>query len=208
MRQQGRIVTWKDEKGFGFIIPDAGGEQVFVHIKAFTNRNRRPVENDVVTYELGTDTTGRTRAKNTEFVDDTVAWSAAFKRRSLPLTVGTVFLFLLAIGAIIGKVPWPVVAFYAGISVIAFCFYAVDKSAAQNGQWRTPESTLHCLGLLGGWPGAAAGQTILRHKSKKLSFRITYWITVLLNCTVLAWLLFFPEGNAVLDSILEFLPQE
>ena len=42
MRQQGRLTGWKDEQGFGFIEPDGGGAQVFVHIKSFTDRRRRP----------------------------------------------------------------------------------------------------------------------------------------------------------------------
>jgi cold shock CspA family protein len=35
MRYQGKITTWKDDQGFGFITPNMGGEPVFVHIKAF-----------------------------------------------------------------------------------------------------------------------------------------------------------------------------
>ena len=35
MRLQGRITTWKDDKGLGFITPAGGGEPVFLHVKAF-----------------------------------------------------------------------------------------------------------------------------------------------------------------------------
>lgn len=36
MRDQGRLVEWFDEKGYGFIQPDdAEKERVFLHIKDF-----------------------------------------------------------------------------------------------------------------------------------------------------------------------------
>jgi cold shock CspA family protein len=61
MRHAGKITKWNDDRGFGFIIPNGGGQQVFVHIKSFTNRRRRPVENEIVSYELNTDWTSRPR---------------------------------------------------------------------------------------------------------------------------------------------------
>lgn len=45
MRIKGKIASWHDDKGYGFVAPVSGGEQVFVHIKAFSNRNRRPLVN-------------------------------------------------------------------------------------------------------------------------------------------------------------------
>ncbi|MDP3638593.1 MAG: DUF1294 domain-containing protein, partial [Azonexus sp.] len=77
--------------------------------------------------------------------------------------------------------------------------YALDKSAAQGGRWRTQESTLHLLALIGGWPGALIAQNRLRHKSRKTSFQLVFWMTVLLNCGGLGWLLSTP-GNPVLRS--------
>ena len=79
--------------------------------------------------------------------------------------------------------------------------YAKDKSAAESGNWRTAESTLHILSLLGGWPGAAIAQSFLRHKSKKLSFRVTYWITVFMNCGALYWVI-TPKGSLWLRTII------
>jgi cold shock CspA family protein len=70
IRHQGRITTWKDDKGFGFITPNGSDAQVFVHIKSFPERERRPVVDDLVTYHLGKDASGRTRAEKVAFIGD------------------------------------------------------------------------------------------------------------------------------------------
>lgn len=88
------------------------------------------------------------------------------------------------------------------MSAAAVLMYAKDKNAAELGKWRTAENTLHMLSLLGGWPGAKIAQSFLRHKSRKLSFRIKYWITVALNCAALYWLI-TPEGRMWLDRVLQ-----
>ena len=95
-------------------------------------------------------------------------------------------------------------SFYLVVSVLTFGLYAKDKSAAQTGNWRISESTLHLFSLAGGWPGAALAQSQLRHKSKKMPFRAVYWLTVMLNCGLLGWLL-TPKGNHELEIILRNL---
>ena len=72
-------------------------------------------------------------------------------------------------------------AVYAVMSVVTFVAFAWDKSCAKAGRRRVPEQTLHSLELLGGWPGALAGQRWLRHKSEKLSYRIVLWAIVALH---------------------------
>ena len=64
LRCQGKITEWIDERGFGFIEPDGGGKKVFVHIKSFVKRPRRPIVTDVVTYMLLTDTRGSSLTGN------------------------------------------------------------------------------------------------------------------------------------------------
>ena len=59
MSAKGKISSWNDEKGFGFIAPSDGGRQIFVHIKDFRNSNRRPEINELVTFALSTDKQGR-----------------------------------------------------------------------------------------------------------------------------------------------------
>jgi uncharacterized membrane protein YsdA (DUF1294 family) len=71
-----------------------------------------------------------------------------------------------------------VVSVYAGMSLVTFLAFAWDKSRARRVQRRVPERTLHLFELLGGWPGALAGQSWLRHKSEKLSYRVVLWLIV------------------------------
>jgi uncharacterized membrane protein YsdA (DUF1294 family) len=78
---------------------------------------------------------------------------------------------------------------YVVLSVVTFVAYGLDKSAAEKGRWRTPESALHLLSLVGGWPGALAGQRVFRHKTRKQPFRTIFWATVIANSVALAWLL-------------------
>jgi len=42
MRYQGKITSWKDDQGFGFVTHNGGGEKAFVHVNAFSRRSRRP----------------------------------------------------------------------------------------------------------------------------------------------------------------------
>lgn len=96
-----------------------------------------------------------------------------------------------SLAAVAGLVAWAdrswlVVLGYLVMSAVAFATYAADKSAARAGQWRTSESTLHLIGVLGGWPGALVARHVLRHKTVKQPFRTLFWVTVVVNCAVLA----------------------
>lgn len=72
-------------------------------------------------------------------------------------------------------------------SVVAFGVYGFDKRAARDGRRRVPESTLHLLGLAGGWPGAFVAQQVFRHKTRKAGFQVVFWLTVAANCGALWW---------------------
>ena len=93
---------------------------------------------------------------------------------------------------------WWILPASLGLSLLTFCIYWADKRAAQAGRWRTPENTLQLLALAGGWPGAWLAQQVLRHKSSKLSFRVTYWLMVLSHCLLVGAWLFWPPLRAPL----------
>jgi len=201
MRYQGKITDWKDDQGFGFITPNGGGPRVFVHIKSFSNRQQRPPGNEIVTYELRRDAKGRPQAGRVAFVGKWAPSTTPSGQGNIAVLLAVAFLALVAGWAVAGRLPIEVAGFYLAASLVAFLAYALDKSAARNGQWRTKENTLHLIALTGGWPGALAAQRLLRHKSRKQSFQILFWATVVLNCCTLAWL-FSASGRVALRSML------
>ncbi len=109
------------------------------------------------------------------------------QKQQLMLAVG--FYAALVLIAAMGKLSWSVVGWFVLIGAITYLVYAKDKQAAQQGTWRTPESTLHLLSVLGGWVGAMMAQSYLRHKTKKSEFRLTYYLTVLVNLAALLYLI-------------------
>ena len=70
---------------------------------------------------------------------------------------------------------------YGVVSVLAFFMYWADKRKARADAWRTPENILHALELAGGWPGALIAQQVFRHKTRKVSYQVLFWVIVLLH---------------------------
>jgi len=72
-------------------------------------------------------------------------------------------------------------AAYGAVSVVAFLLYWSDKRKAREDSWRTPENVLHAVELAGGWPGALIAQQVFRHKTRKVSYQVVFWLIVLLH---------------------------
>ena len=201
MRCKGRITTWHDDKGFGFVMPLDGSKEVFVHIKAFSNRNRRPKINDVVTFSMSSDKQGRPCAASAVLAGDKPKQKAPNQRSTSAISVAVLFLATVAGSVALKQLPLIVGIAYAVMSLITFGAYAWDKTSARMGGWRTAEGSLHLLGLAGGWPGALIAQQVLRHKSRKASFVTVLWATVLINGSVFLWL-HTERGQAALGVFL------
>ena len=216
-KQQGHIKKWQDDKGFGF-IETAAGESVFFHVSAF-KAQRRPEIGEQVVFTVGQDNQGRLQAKDVQelsFVQQKMAqknqkirqrnhkrsaqaeFEAGQKKR---LFLGIGFYGVVILLAVMNKLSCLVIAWYVILGVITYGMYAKDKAAAQNGDWRTPESTLHLLSTLGGWVGAMVAQTHLRHKSQKPEFRVTYYLTVVINMAGLLFLL----ADGGLETVTDLL---
>lgn len=187
MRFEGKLKSWNDERGFGFIEPAQAGQEVFVHIKAFSRRGIRPQLMQRVSFEVEVAADGKKRARKVDVLRETAR--APLRRRGHgPAPWGTasivaipVFVLMYVAVAWIWRVPGWVAVLYLAASVVCFAAYAIDKSAAAASSRRISENKLHVLALAGGWPGALVAQQLLRHKSSKLSFRAVFWVTVAMN---------------------------
>jgi uncharacterized membrane protein YsdA (DUF1294 family)/cold shock CspA family protein len=197
----GKITSWNDKKGFGFISSDSDGKSVFIHINGFSKRHKRPVQGLSVVYSLSKDSRGRVCATNVYPEKGHKEVTTAGKQKVSAIIICSAFISVVIGLVLLNKLPPVILGLYIVVSVLTFGLYAKDKSAAQAGKWRISESTLHLFSLVGGWPGAAVAQSQLRHKSKKLSFRVVYWFTAVINCGFLGWLL-TPKGTYELESII------
>jgi uncharacterized membrane protein YsdA (DUF1294 family)/cold shock CspA family protein len=195
MRFKGTITEWNDDRGFGFIAPSEGGARVFCHIKAFTERSSRPEIGKTVTYELAKDDRGRMRATQVRYAGTAKPPPAASppSRSSLAQAVVGASVFLVGIAALVvmGRAPWWVLPWYLVLSVVTFMLYGWDKVSARGGHWRTQESTLNGLALMGGWPGGWVAQHAWRHKSRKTSFQAAFWSATLVNVGVFLFFVIF-----------------
>ncbi|OUM08046.1 hypothetical protein BW686_08505 [Pseudomonas syringae] len=85
------------------------------------------------------------------------------------------------------------------MSLLAFVLYRRDKRQAGSGGQRTPENVLHTLELLGGWPGALLAQQVFRHKTRKVSFQVVFWLIVLVHQAF--WIDWLFLGKRLLQAV-------
>jgi CspA family cold shock protein len=61
----GTVKFFNEQKGYGFISPEGGGNDAFVHISAVERAGMRTLDRDQrVSYDLETDNRGKTSAVN------------------------------------------------------------------------------------------------------------------------------------------------
>ena len=201
-KYQGKITRWQDGKGFGFIERTDNNLQhpaIFFHISEY-RANQRPVLNEAVVFEIGQGRDGKPCAVNVQqqtFVRQKIAQQNARQVRQVQndlknqtlltwVAIGVLFFVLLTAVVLVKHLPLWIIGWYFAISLATYLLYAHDKKAAQNGDWRVQEASLHKLAFAGGWVGAAFAHWLLRHKSTKPEFRRAFYLTVIGNLLALA----------------------
>jgi uncharacterized membrane protein YsdA (DUF1294 family)/cold shock CspA family protein len=123
--------------------------------------------------------------------------------KPLPLNARTAMVAVLSLVCLVAAAtmapltPLPFIA-YPVFSSLAFLMYASDKLRAIRGNWRIPESSLHLVEAAGGWPGAYIAQQMMRHKTVKTSYQVTFWLIVSLH--VGFWILWMASPETVLEQ--------
>lgn len=68
----GTVKFFNDSKGYGFIQPEGGGNDAFVHITAVERAGMRSLQQDQrLSYDLEQDRRGKTSAVNLQSVEET-----------------------------------------------------------------------------------------------------------------------------------------
>lgn len=197
---RGTLTTWNDDRGFGFISSPEIPENLFVHISAFATGAPRPELGDALSFGVAQSSKGP-QAEGVKLVG-LVSSSRAAGVGQLDYLAIIIFVPLAVFIALRWTAPLTIFAIYFVASALAFAAYGADKRAATNGTWRTPESSLLLLGLVGGWPGAIIGMRVFRHKTRKSSFRGLFWATVAVNVIALVFLT-SPLFGALLAEIFQ-----
>lgn len=201
MRDQGRLVEWFDDRGYGFIQPnDLSKDRVFLHIKNFTRPGPRPIVGCALEYTVTIDAQSRYKATEVIYLKvNQIKKVQTFTRHAKKQTLNrtqylqpmqilcVVYIIGISLLILFGLLKGYVALFLCLINILTYWCYAQDK-AAQLGHRRISEQALHILAFLGGWPAAWLAQQKLRHKTQKQPFKKIYFCTIIFNLLFIIWL--------------------
>lgn len=203
MRDQGRLIEWFDDKGYGFIQPqDSTKDRVFLHIKNFSKPGPRPIVGCALEYTVILDAKSRFNAIDVVYLKahqiqkkQTVKMPTkqhiTHQNKPLkPMQIACIaYIVILGLLTLIGWLAGVVLLGLCLINIITYWCYAQDKEAAQLGNRRISEQNLHILSFLGGWPAAWLAQQKFRHKTQKQTFQRIYYCTIILNILLMIWMI-------------------
>lgn len=186
---QGEIVQFDPAKGYGFIKVAGQQDDVFIH-QSDVEKGVRLSNGTQVQFDVRTTAKGP-RAANIKVLGAAAPTPQTRKSNGNPYTIFTIA--AVAIVALVGGGLFLLSGWYwlldyvIAINVAAFVLYGYDKHAAQNSRLRVPERVLHGVELFGGTPGAFIAQRVFHHKTRKVSYRIVFWLIFVAQVAVIVW---------------------
>lgn len=176
---RGVVTRFYPDRGFGFIKPDDGSGDVFVHVTAVADGGLLDVGRRVHFTTVPTDKGLQAR--------DVVSGRRRASPKVATALIGVgLALVATAAGALVVGGPW-LAWWLAAVNVVTLAFYRWDKRQAQLQGFRVPEFTLLGLGALGGTPAGLLGRLKYRHKTIKTSFRLKFWAIAVVQLVVILW---------------------
>ena len=200
-RQEGIVVAWDDERGFGFAEVPAAPQHVFVHRKFLRHRHIQPAVGDRLSFSVTEGRNGRSAAADIEIMGappppPKPQVLPAPKTPSPPFAPDFSRLFAAVVlvgGALIaygiGRAPDWVPGLYCAMGLVSGALYALDKDYARGHRRRVREVSLHLSDALFGIAGGLFAQHVFRHKTRKTSFRYVTRLIFVAHATFLAALL-------------------
>ncbi len=194
---------WNDQKGFGFVRPENSVDEKddhFIHISVFKKgMSRRPEIGDEVRFRPA-ESADKDKKRASFAVIKGMEYEhpepKPFSLNPKPRSWATNLLILtpLALSSFLlwrAKNPLPFFC-YCIFSLLTMLIYGADKTQAATHRWRIPESYLHVLEFMGGWPGALMAQSELRHKTRKSLYKVLLHAIIALH--LLGWAAYFYWG--------------
>lgn len=107
---QGKLKSWNDEKGFGFITCEGEDKDIFIHISAFSRTARRPKKGDSVNFNIAYGQNGKNQAVDANIQGakkesnyHKITHSDVTKMRRKTMKKASIFILLLVIVGTIFK---------------------------------------------------------------------------------------------------------
>ncbi len=99
---KGILKTWKDDRGFGFIKPDDGSDDIFIHISALKGFVRRPYRGDVIYYQVEQSDDGKSKAVNARIEGVELYAEEPASKLGVWLSIAVIIIFATGLGLYFG----------------------------------------------------------------------------------------------------------
>ena len=109
MRFEGQLKTWNEAKGFGFVTPSEGGQDIFLHASALPKGTGVPTVGQTFTFEVELNPEGKKRATKVQLpgsgaplpsraTPSSRTWESRAKRSSFGTVVALLLVAVLGLG--------------------------------------------------------------------------------------------------------------